>query len=115
MNCLFLVLLLLCCGNDGSNGCGCFGGLNCGNGCGRDHDRDRDRGRDRNRDRDRNDGCGCDRDRDRNDGCDRDRDRDRNDGCGCDNRPEPRPFIPYPGPSCGCEEPKMNSGCNCAN
>ncbi len=110
MNCLILVLLLLCCGNDG----GCQdSGFMCGNG--RMSDRrcggsDRDRGRDRNMD------CGCqDRDRSSNDGCDRDRDRD-NEDCGCrtESRFDTRPFISYPGSgsTCGCEESRSTSDRN---
>lgn len=48
--------------------------------------------------------------------------RDTNDrDCGCRNdsrqesRLEPRPFISYPGSSCGCEEPRNNNGCDCAD
>lgn len=124
MNCLFLVLLLLCCGND--NGCGCFGCRNAAErGCGSDcrDGRDRNRDRDCDRGRDRDEGCGCnDRDRDRNDGCGcNDRDRDRNDGCGrrnddcMDSRSESRSFIPYPGPSNGRGESENRGGCNCAD
>lgn len=41
--------------------------------------------------------------------------------CGCrndsrqDSRLEPRPFISYPGPNCGCEESRNNNGCDCAD
>lgn len=108
MNCLFLVLLLLCCGNDGDNGCGCFGGRNMS---GRNRGPEYRGGRDREYDgnRDRNDGCGCN-----------DRDQER-DGCGCRNedrqesRLESRTFIPYPGSSNGCDEPGNRGGCNCAD
>ncbi len=86
MNCLLLVLLLLCNQNNGcDNDCG------CGN---------------------RNRGCG-------NSGtggiCNSvGSGRDRDDSCGCsDSRVEPRTFIPYPGSTCGCEEPRSNTGCDC--
>lgn len=105
MNCLFLVLLLLCCGNDGGNGCGCFGGRNM---MGREGVCERRDGQGRERDRDRNEGCGCN-DRDRNEGNGR-----RNDDCQ-ESRLDSRSFIPYPGPSCGCDEPVNRGGCNCAD
>lgn len=94
MNCLILVLLLLCC----QGGCG-----NSGFGCSTNRD----------------DGCPdrnpCRRDSDRGRDGDRDRDRERASDCGCRNesRVEPRPFIPYPGSTCGCEESRNNNGCDC--
>lgn len=78
MNCCWILLLLLFCGN---------------NGCGRQNDHD---------DRD----CGCERDR--NDSCrDSRRSRDcDNDSCSCnDSRFEPRfESRPFGGSTCGCEE-----------
>lgn len=103
MNCLILVLLLLCCGNGGN----CQNDSTCrnksSNDCGRRDMNDRDCGRRDMSDRD----CG------RRDMGDRD--------CGCrnDSRPEsrlePRSFISYPGSNCGCEEPRNNNGCDCAD
>ena len=103
MNCLILVLLLLCCQGGCTNGrSGCCNMDERDDGCPDKAPcrRDSDRGRD------------CDRDR----GRDRDRDRDRNPDCGCRNesRMDSRSFIPYPGSTCGCEEPR-NKGCDCDN
>lgn len=56
--------------------------------------------------------------------CQNDRSSYRDQGdrdCGCRNdsrsesRLEPRPFISYPGSSCGCEEQRNNNGCDCAD
>lgn len=96
MNCLILVLLLLSCQGGGCGDCG----LGRRNMNGRDG------------------GCPGRRDSDRereNGGRDCDRDRDRTPDCGCRNesRVESRSFIPYPGSSCGCDEPRNNSGCDC--
>ena len=77
-NCLVLLLLLFCCGNNS-------GYSNFNDGCGRSI----------------SDNCGGGRDS-RNDGRgrDRDRDRDRDDSC------RERGFSPFPSPgsTCGCEE-----------
>ena len=93
MNCLILVAILLCCGNNcagncGNNGsCGCglpFGGL-CG---GRRDSEDRR-------------GCGG-----------------REEDCGCnsdfrsESRFEQRPFLFNQSSDCGCDEPK-SKGCDC--
>lgn len=83
MNCLILVLLLLCCGNGGN----CQNESNCRNNGSNDRGR-RDMG-----DRD----CGC-----------------RNDSRQ-ESRLEPRSFISYPGSNCGCDEPRNNNGCDCAD
>ena len=102
MNCLFLVLLLLCCGNNGAG----FADGNCGgnSGCGRREQRRQDR---------RDSDCGCGR-RDGNGGrCE----RPEEDGCGCRNdfRPEPRfeqrPFMFNQNSDCGCDKPQ-NNDCN---
>ena len=90
MNCLLLVLLLLC----NQNNSGCNNDCGCGNsnsGCG-------------------NNGVGCNR----NSGGCSNREREREENCRCsDSRIEPRTFIPYPGSTCGCEEPRNNNGCDC--
>lgn len=99
MNCLWLILILACCGGqswgcdnrDDRNGCGC--GVSNSRRGNRRSDND----------------CGCrgredDRDRD----CDRDRDRDRD--CGCDDGPRRRSVSSMPSfgrsgdnETCGCE------------
>lgn len=112
MNCLLLLVLLFCCGNNGCEN-NCFGMNRCGN----------DRRNDRRNDRDEechhhhhNDNNDCRNDNDNN-GCSclNPRDSIRNDDCGCraDVRPEPRleprPFISFQGGStCGCEGSKDN-------
>ncbi len=105
MNCLILVLLLLC----GQN-----------NGCCMDNDCDaRDNGRQ---------GCGCRNNTcgtvnvggGNNCGCERERERERQDNndCGCrpELRPEPRfeqrPFMFGQGSGCGCDE-QPRSNCDC--
>lgn len=85
MNCLILVLLLLSCGNGGN----CQNEGSCRNN--RSNERER-------RDMNERD-CGC-----RNDS------RDSRQ----ESRLEPRSFISYPGSNCGCEEPRNNNGCDCA-
>ncbi|MDE7332625.1 MAG: hypothetical protein K2O16_10425 [Lachnospiraceae bacterium] len=106
MNCLILVLLLLC----GQN-----------NGCCMESDCDaRDNGR-RNGDGCRNNSCSTmNLGGGSNCGCERERERERQDNndCGCRSelRPEPRfeqrPFMFGQGNNCGCEEqPKNNCDC----
>ncbi len=95
MNCLIWVLLLLCCGNNGS----CFDG---GCGCGRERNEGRERGRG-------NDGCGCGS---MNSGCgnERQNDRQNDNDCGCrtefrsEPRFEQRPFVFNQNAGCGCDE-----------
>lgn len=86
MNCLILVLLLLTCGNGGN----CQNEGSCRNNRSNERER-RDMG-----ERD----CGC-----RNDS------RDSRQ----ESRLESRSFISYPGSNCGCEEPRNNNGCDCAD
>lgn len=86
MNCLILVLLLLSCGNRGN----CQNEGSCRNN--RSNERER-------RDMNERD-CGC-----RNDS------RESRQ----ESRLEPRSFISYPGSNCGCEEPRNNNGCDCAD
>ena len=97
MNCLILVALLLCCGNNsgcGSVCCGNGGFFGGNSGCGREDD------------------CGCG-----NNGGRRER-REREDcGCNSDFRSEQpcfeqRPFLFNQSSDCGCNEPK-NKGCDC--
>ncbi len=67
MNCIWILLLLCCCGNRGNaNGCGCNSGCN--------HDCDWDNRR------------GCRRDNDCDDGRGRRRDNDCDNDCDCGNR-----------------------------
>lgn len=104
MNCLFLVLLLLCCGNNGcalsDEGCGCG---RSGGGC-------RENNRDRNR---RDSDCGCGRQNGNSGRCE----RPEEDSCGCRNdfRSEPRfeqrPFMFNQNSDCGCDKPQ-NNDCN---
>ena len=106
MNCWILVLLLLCCGNNGSclgGRCDCDNGRKDGDcGCNRRND---DCGRNNRRDND----CGCDR---RNDNRNNNR---RDDDCGWEAccRPEPRfearPFMFNQNSGCGCEDSSNNS------
>lgn len=98
MNCLILLVLLFCCGNNNGRNCGCESNKeresDCG--CGNRNSRERE-----------NDcGCGNNREREGDRGCG----NSRNDDCGCrsDVRPEPRleprPFISFSGQgTCGCE------------
>lgn len=101
MNCLILVALLMCCGNNGSCGNNWPGGCFDGCGCGR-----REGGCER-----REDGCGEGKSGGR-------RERPDKDDCGCrpDFRPEPRyeqrPFLFNQNSDCGCDEPR-NNGCDC--
>lgn len=95
MNCLVWVLLLLCCGNNGS----------CSDSrCGRDRRQD-----DRRCGNERND-CGCGN----NTNSGRGNDSSDNGGCDCrpEFRPEPRfeqrPFMFNQNPGCGCEESQNN-------
>lgn len=76
-NCLILLLLLFCCGNN--SGCG-----NSNDGCGSNI----------------SDGCRCGGRDSRNDGRGRDKDRDRDDSC----RERGFASFPSPGSTCGCEE-----------
>ncbi len=99
MNCLILVLLLLCGQNNGNwfdNG--------CNNGCGCRNDRCDREGRGE-RDGGRSGGCGCGNDRKDEDDC----------GCRNDFRSEPRfeqrPFMFNQNPGCGCEE-QQNNNCD---
>lgn len=89
MNCLIWVLLLLCCGNNGS----CFDG-----GCGRERNECREHGRG-------NDGCGCGS---MNNGCGNERHNDNDCGCRTEFRSEPRfeqrPFVFNQNAGCGCDE-----------
>ena len=91
MNCLICVLLLLCCGNNGS----CFDG---GCGCGRERNECRERGRG-------NDGCGCGS---VNNGCGNERHNENDCGCRTEFRSEPRfeqrPFVFNQNAGCGCDE-----------
>ncbi len=107
MNCLFLVLLLLCCGNNGN----CPADGNCGggrdDGCREHHHHRHDCER-------RDSDCGCGGRRDGNNGrCE----RPQEDTCGCRNdfRQEPRfeqrPFMFNQNSDCGCDKPQ-NNDCN---
>lgn len=96
MNCLILILLLLC-GNNGS----CFD-----NGCGCNNSRANDRCGCGNNGTGRSGGdcdCGCDNDRQEDDGCGR-----RND-FRSEPRFEQRPFTFNANQVCGCEEPSNNN------
>ncbi|RKI92735.1 hypothetical protein D7V94_05245 [Parablautia intestinalis] len=108
MNCLILVLLLLCCGNKG----GCFSS-NCDDGCSRDrNERCECSSRNGNCGRD-NEGCGCGNRGGGSGNCGNV--RPDNDDCGCRNdfRPEPRfesrSFSFNQSDMCGCEEPQNNN------
>ena len=102
MNCLFLVLLLLCCGNNGTG----FADGNCGGnsgwGCGEQRRQGRGGG-DWGWGRREGPGGRCE--------------RPEEDGCGCRNdfRPEPRfeqrPFMFNQNSDCGCDKPQ-NNDCN---
>lgn len=95
MNCLILILLLLCGGNNGScpdQGCGC-NNRRSNDRCGCSHGGQGRSGGD----------CGCDNDRQEDEGC----------GCRNDFRSEPRfeqrPFSFNANQVCGCEEPSNNN------
>lgn len=115
MNCLILLVLLFCCGNNGCGNDNCSGRNRCGNDRRSERRGDRDEDchhhhhhNDSNDRRNDNDDSGC--------GCINPRDSIRNDDCGCraDVRPEPRleprPFISFQGGSstCGCEGSQDN-------
>ena len=98
MNCLILVLLLLCCGNNegcGNNWGGCFG----------------------NRPTPRSGGC-SDSDRSNSGNC---RERSNDDDCGCrkDSRPDSRfdqrPFMFGQNQDCDCgrDDSRDSRGCDC--
>ena len=108
MNCLILVLLLLCCGNKE----GCFSS-DCDGGCSRDRNERCECGsRNGNCGRD-NEGCGCGNRGGGSGNCGNV--RPDNDDCGCRNdfRPEPRfesrSFSFNQSDMCGCEEPQNNN------
>lgn len=101
-NCLILLLLLFCCGNQGCSDDFRSGGRPCG-----ERNNDGPCGRGSGND------CGCGRDSDR--GCGNGRDsrndcgnsRDSRNDCGCGSgRDLERGFttFPSPGGTCGCEE-----------
>lgn len=97
MNCLIWVLLLLCCGNNGS----CMD-----HGC-----NDRNGGRNENRNARGNNDCGCGNESFRGRG---ERQDDNDCGCRTEFRAEPRfeqrPFVFNQNAGCGCEEPQ--GGCD---
>lgn len=101
MNCLIWVLLLLCCGNNGSCSDSDCGGRR----------RDDDCGCGRGRERERN---SCGRSNNTGGSCGNDNSSDNN-GCDCrsDFRPEPRfeqrPFLFNQNMNCGCENTQNNS------
>lgn len=102
MNCIFLLLLLGCCGGWGN---GCAGNTGCGNGCRRNDGCERDN---------RRDDCGCmetgrGNRTERTDSCRDGMERDRRgrDGGDCCRKPEP----------CGCEQERPcqePAPCGCA-
>lgn len=105
MNCLILVLLLLCCGNNDNCSDSNSGRERMNNDCGRER---------------RNDDCGCSRERNNsgrsnNAGGSCGNDNSDDDGCDCrsDFRPEPRfeqrPFMFNQNVGCGREESQNNS------
>ncbi len=73
MNCLWLILLLFCCG--GNSDCERVG----------------------------NQSCGCTRRRDRDDDCGCTRSRERDDDCGCSRRTSVPGFSRCEKDTCGCE------------
>lgn len=97
MNCLILLALLLCCGNNCGRSC-----------CGNQREDENSCGCGNRREQENN--CGCGNGRGRKDS------REENEGCGCrqDNRPEPRleprSFTSFSGQgTCGCEGPRDNN------
>ena len=103
MNCLVLLLLVLCCGNQSNCGCSGNGADSYFRGTNRQE-----------RGGYGNNGCGCNVVNDNPCGCSGNVIEPRNNGAGDNNCcSDGRNFIPYPASGGGYEERQNNNGCDC--